>query len=329
MPVARRRKTKTPEEVPGAGDPDRKRVLNILANRRYRQRQREKYAALQSRDESTSSSQSDSQESHVQGLEEFLKPASITSSQTQPCGLVEEIPRDSDNLFFPEMNFGQSYLEISLFDDSNICHLPNTNPPLTHPQSPSSLRSPPAFTFPLSSDINIQVPVLNTIRAFSQIATALDVVKVAWDLTYLHVLPSATIPNLPSNLQPTPAQLTIPHHPILDALPWPSVREKLIYMLSLPSMYRPPIAQEDGDDCGTGQITAIQRLAHDMDDLREGFRVHGNAVGWVNCSELVDDAWEMGETFYRNWWFCIEPRVVVTTNRRRRERGLRALRLED
>jgi hypothetical protein len=36
MPVDRRMKTKTPEEIPGAGDPDRKRVLNVLAQRRYR-----------------------------------------------------------------------------------------------------------------------------------------------------------------------------------------------------------------------------------------------------------------------------------------------------
>jgi hypothetical protein len=36
MPADRRKKPETPEEVPNAGDPDRKRVLNVLAQRRYR-----------------------------------------------------------------------------------------------------------------------------------------------------------------------------------------------------------------------------------------------------------------------------------------------------
>lgn len=30
------RKRKTPEEIPDPGDPDRKRMLNVLAQRRYR-----------------------------------------------------------------------------------------------------------------------------------------------------------------------------------------------------------------------------------------------------------------------------------------------------
>lgn len=37
MPAEKRRKTKTPEDVPDLGDPERKRVLNVLAQRRYRQ----------------------------------------------------------------------------------------------------------------------------------------------------------------------------------------------------------------------------------------------------------------------------------------------------
>ena len=37
MPVDKKRKTKTPEDVPGLGGPERKRVLNVLAQRRYRE----------------------------------------------------------------------------------------------------------------------------------------------------------------------------------------------------------------------------------------------------------------------------------------------------
>lgn len=34
--VEKKKKTKTPKEVPEPGDPERKRVLNVLAQRRYR-----------------------------------------------------------------------------------------------------------------------------------------------------------------------------------------------------------------------------------------------------------------------------------------------------
>lgn len=44
-PVGVKKKTKTPKEVPRLGDPDRKRVLNVLAQRRYRERRKEKFAA--------------------------------------------------------------------------------------------------------------------------------------------------------------------------------------------------------------------------------------------------------------------------------------------
>ena len=67
---------------------------------------------------------------------------------------------------------------------------------------------------------------------------------------------------------------------------------------------------------------------HDLDDLQEGARVYGNTAAWDGCSELSETAWEMGECFYRNWWFCVDPAAVVATNRRRRGRGLRALRLQ-
>ncbi|KAL1594477.1 hypothetical protein SLS60_010237 [Paraconiothyrium brasiliense] len=119
-----------------------------------------------------------------------------------------------------------------------------------------------------------------------------------WDPMYTHVLPPVAPPGLPPNLHPTTAQMTIPHHPFLDALPWPSVREKLICIFSLPSFARPPIAQDDGEE---GPTKAIMRLVTDLDDFREGVRIHGNLVGWEASSELAEEAWEIGEVFYKNW----------------------------
>lgn len=92
-------------------------------------------------------------------------------------------------------------------------------------------------------------------------------------------------------------------------------------------MCRPRVAQED-DPQGSGQANAIQQLTHDLDDLSDTTRVYGNVVGWDACSELVEDAWEMGECFYRNWWFCIDANAVMTTNKWRRKRGVGALKLK-
>jgi hypothetical protein len=79
----------------------------------------------------------------------------------------------------------------------------------------------------------------------------------------------------------------------------------------------------------TGQGKGIMQIIHDIDDSQEGVRVHGNIGGtWGEGSELVEEAWEVGEKFYRNWWWCLEGKILEVTNRRRRERGLGRLRLE-
>lgn len=92
-------------------------------------------------------------------------------------------------------------------------------------------------------------------------------------------------------------------------------------MFSLPSMCRPPIAQDDDE---SGPNKAIMRLVTDLDDSKDGARIHGN-VGWEAGNELAEEAWEVGEAFYKNWWWCLDGRIIGITNRRRRERGLEPL----
>ena len=69
------------------------------------------------------------------------------------------------------------------------------------------------------------------------------------------------------------------------------------------------------------------QIEQDIDDFQEGVRVHGCTTAWAEGNELVEEAWEVGECFYRNWWFVLEPRIIEITNRRRRERGAKPLRL--
>lgn len=184
---------------------------------------------------------------------------------------------------------------------------------------------------------------MSMVQAFMSIATALNICDNLWDPSYMHVMPSSLSlhPSLPENLRPVSVQLVIPHHPALDLLPWPTMREKLICMLAMPSKLRPPVAREEDDDgrwpclnafgnsTSAGQSKAITQLVQDLDDFQDGggIRVHGNSVAWGQGSEFVEEAWEVGESFYRKWWFCLDEKIVAQSNRRRKERGLGRLRL--
>lgn len=207
----------------------------------------------------------------------------------------------------------------------------------------------PSLNFPLCADGGVLTfPVLSMIQAFMSIANALDLCNEnLWNPNYKHVMSAtASYPvTLPVNLRPIPIQLVVPHHPALDLLPWPTMREKLILMLSLPSKMRPTIAQEDDDDglntvgmwsflqpsdsAVAGQSKAITQLIQDLDDFQDGggIIVHGNSVAWGHGNEFVEEAWEVGESFYRRWWFCLDQRIINQTNKRRKERGLGRLRL--
>lgn len=84
-------------------------------------------------------------------------------------------------------------------------------------------------------------------------------------------------------------------------------------------MFRPPIAQDDEEE---GVNKPIMQLVTDLDDCKDGVRIHGNLVGWEASSELAEEAWEIGESFYKNWWWCLDGKIIGIANKRRRERGL-------
>lgn len=98
-------------------------------------------------------------------------------------------------------------------------------------------------------------------------------------------------------------------------------------MFAMPSAWRPAIARDEGG-IGTGQSKAVVQIITDMDETGAECRVHGNSTAWGAGNEMVEEAWEVGEKFFENWWWCLDGRIVEVANRRRRERGLRALRLK-
>lgn len=132
------------------------------------------------------------------------------------------------------------------------------------------------------------------------------------DLTIKRVLDVSKLPvpleDLPENLRPTEAQLLLPHNPMIDVLPWPSVRTKLICLFSQPDQLRPPIAR--------GSM-AIMRLLYSIDDESEGLRVVSDA----NEQGIDVKGWEVGQAVFKDWWWILDPEIVSNSNRLRNIRG--------
>jgi hypothetical protein len=169
-------------------------------------------------------------------------------------------------------------------------------------------------TFP---DARFEVPLLNLLNAAQILATHLHSLDRLFDLTSLSIFntsaPDTTswTLSLPQNLQPVPAQLAIPHHPLLDLLPWPAVRTKLICMFSVPAVAAP----RDAED---GTVLDFQRFVHDVDD--GGLFVAG-------AEPASTEAWEIGdEAFLKRWWWAFDVDVVRASNVKRRGRGVPLLR---
>ncbi|KAE8364406.1 hypothetical protein BDV27DRAFT_172433 [Aspergillus caelatus] len=117
---------------------------------------------------------------------------------------------------------------------------------------------------------------------------------------------------LPEHLRPTRTQVLISHHPILDLLPWPTVRDKLIQVFNLPVNLRPKSAQDP---------MGLVRLVYDMEDVGgEGIRVHSS-----DPFEVA--GWEIGQLMFERWWWAFETDTVERSNRGRRERGEKCLEL--
>lgn len=157
---------------------------------------------------------------------------------------------------------------------------------------------------------------LSLLKAFIRIAGRVVGDKAAiWDINATSPFsvpgPAASTSHLPQTWQPTTAQMLIPHHPLLDFLPWPSVREKIIRFLNLPEDMRPPAAQSP---------TALVQFAYDLEDGSEGVRIWGG--------DPYDPAsWEVGQLLFERWWFIFDSQIIEQSNRWRDMRGAAKLRI--
>lgn len=104
-------------------------------------------------------------------------------------------------------------------------------------------------------------------------------------------------PNLPKDLEPTPLQLTVPHHPYIDIVPFAGFREKVLRFLDL----------IDEDD-----------LCHMM---YTDWGVWGNRP-WDKTS------WEVGQKFSEKYWFLMDEDMIRASNFWRSQKGLKPLKIQ-
>jgi hypothetical protein len=164
---------------------------------------------------------------------------------------------------------------------------------------------------PSSVPISVDQPVLKLMKAAMTYIQILGCESLIWDPDSRWTLSPAHVMLLPDNMKPTEAQLTIPHHPIFDLLPWASLRTRMIYIFSLPPEQRPQNARDP---------MAVVNLTYDIEDDTEGFRVNGDG--------MLSDEWEVGGAFFRNWWWALDRQIVNTTNTWRMKRGENRLMLK-
>ncbi|OAA41101.1 hypothetical protein BBO_05637 [Beauveria brongniartii RCEF 3172] len=342
-PRTRQRAYKTPPQldVPGIEDDaaERKRILNVLAQRRYRkigiihclartnsnagEKKRQRQLKQQSLDEPEGEAiQSLSGEpvgseprAHISCAPESLSidgrsgiddgwPGSLGMLMT-PLLLNSDIgsslaqAQNEWNTLDSSLNLVEDVSSLDLFAPTS-----NAGSPPSFDTSPKSVNSDGS----LSDSYLLPVYELTLLKGLLRIAERLGSPEDVWSLNSQSPFTKGggtPAHQLPPTWQPTATQIKMPHHPFLDFLPWPSVRDKVIDIFSLPERSRPPSAAGS---------TGLANLAYDIEDSSEGVRIYGD--------DPYDPAyWEVGQVFFQRWWFLFDRDIIATSNRWRRLRG--------
>ncbi|KAL5508357.1 hypothetical protein ACEPAH_5976 [Sanghuangporus vaninii] len=103
---------------------------------------------------------------------------------------------------------------------------------------------------------------------------------------------------LPQSLRPTLVQRTVPHESVIDTIPHPELRDRLILL--------------------RGRFDLVDALH----DYTKSLTLHGDDV-------LAHSNWEIGENWLRRYGFLVDQPVLNICNRWRRERGEPELLLAD
>ncbi|EPE24231.1 hypothetical protein GLAREA_08081 [Glarea lozoyensis ATCC 20868] len=291
------------QEVPIPNGPERQRILNVLAQRRYRQRKRERLQSLEKRLDARLGSANTVYPSgrKVQLNHPIQTPLSVPSN---PAATIDALYVNC-----PDFSYG---------DSRASCNTPQSVPSMSNSISLAELQDLETSQFTFPTEHAIEIPSLQTMEASLRIANLLGLADDFFDLTVTRVLDvsklQVPIDQLPEHLRPTTAQLLLPHYPAIDVLPWPAVRTKLIGLFSQPDQLRPPVAR--------GPM-AMMRLIHAFDDEAEGLRIKVDTPG----GEYDENSWEIGQAVFKDWWWVLDDGIVANSNRLRYSRGASKLHL--
>ena len=347
-----RRKVTTAVHVPDLREDaaERKRVLNVLAQRRYRERRREHLKKLESHLENSTSPRAGNTKDELNDTTYDRLNGAHIDSPFAPYPSVEFPAQDfatidslTAGIEAPEVassgwatsfdtsvpDWPAATLLPSLFPTSKSTPSSNiTTPEQTNPStSPSSLGSvewPPvdemdvssalqamstrSYTFP--DERHTSILELKLLRGCMMIAKRMSIEDILWSLDSTSpftdpALSGLSFDHLPANLRPTANQKLIPHHPVLDILAWPTVRDKMILVFSQPPEVRPPIAASP---------MALIDFVYDVEDSAEGVRIWGD-------DPYNAENWEAGEAVFKKWWWALDSSIIGKSNDWRKERG--------
>ncbi|KAJ9608619.1 hypothetical protein H2200_006390 [Cladophialophora chaetospira] len=358
MPAKKAKAKTAPLTVPELGEDslERKRVLNVLAQRRYRQRRKEHIRKLEAQVEVTEihpppqpspppstvrlQSISPRSEEDEATTNDSQSHCPFAAAVLQPFGNDQALPMDSNidpqHRTWPEDPLTSMFsYDQGLWDTSVLLpSLPST--PLSTPKqssssgsdiwpgtpsvattSPKGWQAPqsPPFTFDdttysFPDEAYLEMTELTFLRGCMSIARRLNIQDIIWSFSATSPftnpeLTMADFNHLPANLRPTLLQMAIPHHPVIDLLPWPLARDRMIKILAQPPEFRPP---------GAASPMALLNFVYDIEDSAEGVRISGD-------DPYSGQNWEVGEKVFNSWWWLFDRDIIRRSNHLRACRG--------
>jgi hypothetical protein len=217
-------------------------------------------------------------------------PSGTTASSSSESSFVDDVISGSLFSLVDANDTAYPLPEITELDADEEF---SANPSPTEISTSASRYSAPSFKTPppnLDSSF-IFLASTNTVSAYISNAVLLHISCTSTHSRTFDVSQSLT----PTSLEPTLLQKTVPHPPLVDIIPFPGVRNRLIRSLD---------------------VIDLEKLSHDLVD--GAFRVWGNTT-WDGTG------WEVSEAFARRWWFLMDEQLINVTNFWRRQRLERAL----
>ena len=182
------------------------------------------------------------------------------------------------------------------------------------------------FAYPISAGHLLPLTLFNLVRGLTTniIPLGIDPRLMHTDISsaFISMPLSSGLPNqascLPPTLQPTYLQQTIPHHPEVDVLPFPKLRDN--GLLAAGSYDEDGLCMNILGLDRTG--SSMPELDRDTDTARTGLLVWGEPG--------FHGSWKVSEGFAKKgqWIFCGSTELLESTNYWRQQRGEQPLILE-